>query len=238
MKIAVIDDAPDVAEVVGLCFEVRWPGTKLLVAQDGPTGLSLVRRENPDLVVLDIGLPEMDGYQVLREIRGFSQVPVIILSVKDQDTDIARGLELGADDYITKPFSHIALLARAQAVLRRTQAAPGSDEPPFISDSLRVDFASREVWTEGGRVKLTPMEFTILYHLVKSANRVVSQRELVTKVWGPESADAPRYLKVLKVHIQHLREKLGDEAGNPRIISTEWGIGYRLLNPPSSGGVS
>ncbi|MFN3973868.1 MAG: response regulator transcription factor, partial [Dehalococcoidia bacterium] len=146
MKVLVIDDAPEVVEVVSLCFELRWPDTTVLSAPDGPTGLRLLREEAPDLVILDVGLPVMDGFQVLRQIRSFSQVPIIMLTVRDADTDIARALEGGADDYITKPFSHIELLARVQAVLRRAQGTPPTvAEQSFEGAGIKVDFAAREV---------------------------------------------------------------------------------------------
>jgi DNA-binding response OmpR family regulator len=227
MKVLVIDDSPEVVEVVSLCFEMRWPGVTVLSASDGPTGLRLLRENNPDLVILDVGLPGIDGFQVLRQIRSFSQVPVIMLTVRDADTDVARALEAGADDYITKPFSHIALLARVRAVLRRVRRdEPGEQEPVFESGGLKVNFATREVWVEGERVKLTPTEFTLLALLVKNADRVVPYRELLEKVWGPEYRDAVDYLKV---HIQHLRQKLGDDPQNPRFIATEWRTGYRFV---------
>ena len=227
MKVLVIDDAPDVAEVVGLCFELRWPGTTLLTATDGKTGIETLEREGADVVILDIRLPEMDGFQVCREIRGSSQVPIIMLTVRDQDTDIARGLEAGADDYITKPFSHIELLARVHAVLRRARAAPmGPSGPPFVSGDLRIDFGSREVWMGSRQIRLTPIEFQILSVLVKSAGQVVPHRALLTRIWGPERSDATNYLKV---HIQHLRRKLGDALPHPKMIVTEWKTGYRFV---------
>ena len=121
MKVVVIDDAPDIIEVVSLCFQLRWSGTTVVSASDGANGLELIEAESPDVVILDIGLPDMDGFQVLRELRRFSQVPVIMLTVRGEDTDVAKGLELGADDYIVKPFSHIELIARVQVALPPNQ---------------------------------------------------------------------------------------------------------------------
>lgn len=233
MKVLVIDDTPEVVEVVSLCFELRWPGTTVLSASDGPTGLRLLKEEAPDLVILDVGLPVMDGFQVLRQIRAVSQVPIIMLTVRDADTDIARALESGADDYITKPFSHIELMARVQAVLRRARATPApAEETTFEAGGVKVDFAAREVWVEGRRVKLTPTEFNILALLVKNAGKVVPHQEILTKVWGPEYADASNYLKV---HIQHLRQKLGDDPQQPRMIVTEWKAGYKFIKPAENG---
>ncbi|GBD11611.1 Transcriptional regulatory protein KdpE [bacterium HR23] len=229
MKVLVIDDSPEIAEVVSLCFELRWPDTVVLSAPDGPTGLRLLREESPDLVILDVGLPAMDGFQVLRQIRSTSDVPVIMLTVRDADTDIARALEAGADDYITKPFSHIELMARVQAVLRRARDSQvPTKEPPFEAGGIKVDFAAREVWVEGQKVKLTPTEFNLLALLVRNAGRVVPYEELLAKVWGPQYTDAPNYLKV---HIQHLRQKLGDNPQKPRLIVTEWKVGYKFVKP-------
>lgn len=224
MKILVIDDDPDVVEVVSLCFEMRWPGAELVSAGDGASGLEAVEQENPDIVILDIGLPDIDGFEVCRRIRRFSDVPIVMLTVRDQETDIVKGLELGADDYITKPFSHIELLARVQAVRRRAQALPlTEDEQPFSTGDLFIDFARREVLLKGAPVRLTPTEYHLLYHLARNAGRVMTHRILLEKVWGREYLDATDYLKV---HIQHLRQKLGDDA--QKMISTERGTGYKF----------
>ena len=227
MKILVVDDSPEVTEAVSLCFELRWPHSNVFSALTGSKGIEMVESETPDLLILDIGLPDMDGFEVCRQVRSFSEVPIIMLTVRDRDVDVARGLELGADDYITKPFSHIEFLARVQAVLRRAQTLPsGSGEPPFQSGELWMDFNSREVRVKGDLIKLTPTEYSLLYHLVKNAGRVLTHRTLLAKVWGPEYVDATNYLKV---HIQHLRQKLGDTAASPRYITTEHGVGYRFF---------
>ena len=227
MKVVVIDDAPDIAEVVTLCFQLRWSGATVASANDGAKGLDLIEAENPDIVILDIGLPDMDGFQVLRELRRFSQVPVIMLTVKGEDTDIAKGLELGADDYIVKPFSHIELVARVQAVLRRVQGLPvTSEERPFVSGKLTVDFASNEVTVDGKRVKLTATESKLLYQLIKNEGRLLSHENLLRKVWGETYIDTR---DLLRVHIQHLRQKLGDSIESPNIITTEHGMGYKFV---------
>ncbi len=228
MKAVVIDDSPEIADVVSLCFQLHWSGATIISAKDGARGLELIEAENPDVVILDIGLPDMDGFQVLREIRLFSQVPVIMLTVRGEDTDIARGLELGADDYITKPFSHIELIARVQAVLRRVQGLPVSEEKPFVSGKLAVDFASNEVTVDGKPVKLTSTEYKLLYHLIRNEGRLLSHENLLTKIWGETYRDAR---DLLRVHIQHLRQKLEDSAESPNIIVTEHGMGYRFVRP-------
>ncbi|MDI6814903.1 MAG: response regulator transcription factor, partial [Dehalococcoidales bacterium] len=146
MKALVIEDDPGIVEAVSLCFQLRWSGASVVSASQGSKGLELIETESPDVVILDIGLPDMDGFQVLRELRSFSQVPVLMLTVRGEDIDIARCLEMGADDYIIKPFSHIELIARVRAVLRRTRGLPViSEERPFVSGKLSVNFASNEV---------------------------------------------------------------------------------------------
>ena len=232
MKVLVIEDDPGIIEVVSLCFQLRWSGTTVISANNGNKGVGLVETESPDVVILDIGLPDIDGYQVLREIRRFSDVPVLMLTVRGEDTDVAKGLELGADDYITKPFSHIELIARVQAVMRRAQGLPATDEErPFIGGKLSVDFNRNEVLLEGKPVKLTSTERKLLYHLVRNEGRILSHESLLTKVWGDMYVDAR---DLLRVHIQHLRQKLGDNAESPSIIITEHGIGYKFIRPPGA----
>jgi two-component system response regulator VicR len=228
MKALVIDDAAEIADVVSLCFQLHWSNATVLSAQDGSRGLELVEAESPDVVILDIGLPDMDGFEVLREIRRFSQVPVIMLTVRGEDTDVARGLELGADDYITKPFSHIELVARVRAVMRRIQGLPVSEEKPFISGRLAVDFGSKEVTVDGKPVRLTSTEYKLLYHLIKNEGRLLSHENLLNKVWGEDYQDAR---DLLRVHIQHLRQKLGDDGESADIIVTEHGMGYKFVRP-------
>jgi len=229
MKVVVIDDSPEIIEVVSLCFQLRWNGAQVLPAGDGAQGLELIETEYPDIVILDIGLPDMNGFQVLQEIRRFSQVPVIMLTIRGEDTDIARGLEMGADDYVTKPFSHIELIARVQAVLRRVQESPVTTEDrPFASGKLWVDFSSNEIKVEGEPVKLTSTEFKLLQYLIRNEGRLLSHENLLSKVWGDTYGDAR---DLLRVHIQHLRRKLGDSIESPKIIVTEHGMGYKFVHP-------
>ncbi|MFC1941277.1 response regulator transcription factor [Chloroflexota bacterium] len=229
MKVVVVDDSPEIIEVVSLCFQLRWSSATVLSAATGEKGLELIEAENPEVVILDIGLPDMDGFQVLRELRRFSEVPVIILTVKGNETDVAKGLELGADDYITKPFSHIELIARVQAVLRRVQGLPvTSEERPFVSDNLSVDFASNEVNVGGKPVKLTSTESKLLHILIRNEGRLITHESLLTKIWGDRYIDAR---DLLRVHIQHLRQKLEDSVESPSIIVTEHGMGYKFVRP-------
>ncbi|UCB42393.1 MAG: response regulator transcription factor [Dehalococcoidales bacterium] len=227
MKVVVIDDAPDIVEVVSLCFQLRWSGTEVLSALDGNKGLELIEAESPDIVILDVNLPDMDGFSVIREIRRFSQIPVIMLTVKGEDVDIARGLELGADDYMVKPFSHIELIARVEAVLRRSRGIPtSSDDRPYTSGNLSVNFVTNEVKVDGKPVKLTSTEMKLLRHLVRNEGRLLTHENLLSKVWGEGYQDTR---DLLRVHIQHLRQKLGDSVDSPRIIITEHGMGYRFV---------
>jgi len=229
MKVLVIEDDPGIIEVVSLCFQLRWSGTSLVSASTGARGLELVETESPDVVILDIGLPDIDGYQVLREIRRFSDVPIIMLTVRSEDTQIARGLELGADDYIVKPFSHIELIARVQAVLRRAQGiSSGDNDRPFSAGNLSVDFTRNEILLDGQPVRLTSTERKLLYYLIRNEGRILSHESLLSKVWGENYIDAR---DLLRVHIQHLRQKLKDDAESPGIIVTEHGMGYKFVRP-------
>jgi two-component system KDP operon response regulator KdpE len=176
VKVLVVDDSSEIVEVVSLCFKMRWSGTQVVSAGDGQSGIDMVEAENPDVVILDVGLPDMDGFEALREIRRFSQVPVIMLTVRGEDVDIARGLELGADDYMTKPFSHVELMARVQAVLRRVQGrvVAGDEQEPFSGGKLWVDFSNGEVKVSGKPVKLTATEYKLLYQLIKNEGMITA----------------------------------------------------------------
>ena len=184
---------------------------------------------NPDIVILDLGLPDMDGFDVLREIRSFSNVPLIILTVRGDETSRIKGLELGADDYIVKPFSPVELLARVKAVLRRSHMPQlAREEKPLVAGPITIDTAQRRVYKNGKPVKLTPIEYNLLCQLVKSKGRVLPQSVLLSKIWGSEYSDATEYLKV---YIQRLRQKLEDDPKNPKMILSERGVGYKF-NPP------
>lgn len=230
MKVLVIDDAPELQEMVSLCFEMRWPQSTLLTAETGEKGIQLAQSSSPDIIVLEINLPDRDGFQVCREIRSFSDVPIIMLTVRSDDQDIVKGLEWGADDYITKPFSYIQFLARVQAVIRRSQSLPlGRTEQPVITNDLTIHFDTREVEVRGQPVKLTNIEYNLLFHLVKNAGKPLSTSMLLAKVWGPQYRNTS-YLP--KVHIQHLRQKIERDPANPRLITTERGVGYKFVMVP------
>jgi two-component system KDP operon response regulator KdpE len=229
MRILVVDDEPDVVESVRLGFTLQWREIDILGASNGEDALDLVEREHPDIVLLDVGLPGMDGFEALRQIRAFSDVPVLMLTARDDAMDKVKGLELGADDYVTKPFNHLELMARVKAVLRRLEMpAPASRAPSFRSGELEVDFARQEARLDGKRLDLTPTEYKLLYHLVRNAGHVLEHGTLLAKVWGREYVDEVDYIRV---YIRRLRDKLGDSSDAPRYIQTERGLGYRFLAP-------
>ena len=229
MRILVVDDEPDVVESIRLGFDLQWREVEVIGASTGEEALDAVEASRPDIVLLDLGLPDVDGFTVLTRIRAFSDVPIVILTARDDAMDKVKGLELGADDYVTKPFNHLELLARVRAVLRRLDMpAPASRAPSFRSGDLDVDFARQEVRLRGERVDLTPTEYQLLYHLVRNAGHVLQHGTLLAKVWGREYVDETDYVRV---YIRRLRDKLGDDPEHPRYIQTERRLGYRFIAP-------
>jgi two-component system, OmpR family, KDP operon response regulator KdpE len=227
MKILIIDDDPDILEVVSLTFTMQWHDCEVVTASAGQLGLDKVEAEHPNAVLLDIGLPDMDGYEVCRQIRAFSDVPIIMLTARDSEIDKVRGLEIGADDYVTKPFSHLELLARVRAVLRRAaMPLPTSSVPDISVGRLTINFGRRDVTIDGKPVRLTPTEYNLLYHLVRNSGQVLPHATLLAKVWGHEYTEEIDYLKV---YIRRLREKIEQDPQNPRLILTERGVGYRFV---------
>ena len=226
MKILVVDDDPDIVEAVNICFALRWPDAEVLEAPDGRTALDRLDRDKPDVVILDLGLPDMDGFEVCEEIRKTSQVPVLILTARGGDLNKVRGLELGADDYITKPFSHIELLGRIRAVLRRAGAPlPGGNEAPFEMGGMSFDFRAHEVRFRNERLQLTPIEYSLLYHLAKNWPRAVLHKTLLAKVWGREYVEDTEYLEV---HIRRIHAKFTSVDPEAEPVATEGGASYRL----------
>jgi two-component system, OmpR family, KDP operon response regulator KdpE len=237
LKVLIAEDEQDVADIVAFAARMSWPDCEVLVAPDGETALREFEQARPDLVVLDIGIPAPDGFEVCRRIREVLQVPIIMLTARNDTVDKVRALELGADDYVTKPFDHLELLARLRALVRR--AAVGAMVPagePILAPAsasshvatlgdLRIDFAAREVQLEGEVVPLTSTEYRLLEELVRSAGEVVPHRQLLERVWGPEYVGEDHYIKVF---VRRLRIKLHDNSERPRYIQTEWGIGYRF----------
>jgi two-component system KDP operon response regulator KdpE len=229
--ILVVDDEPHMVNFMRMNLELE--GARVASASDGREALEHARADMPDVLLLDIMMPEMDGFETLKRLREFSQVPVLILTAKDDEDDRVRGLELGADDYISKPFSHRELVSRIRAVLRRHYAAPPVAQTMVkIDDRLQIDFARREVLIEGRRVNLRPTEYRLLYHLVQNAGYVQTHQMLLTKVWGPEYRDESHYLRL---YITYLRQKIEPDPASPRYILTERGVGYRFMDFEHAG---
>lgn len=226
MRILVVDDEPDVVKVVRMSFQVQEPTWEVIEAYDGQEALAVFEREHPDLVLLDIMMPEMSGFDVLKELRLFSDGPVIMLTAKGDEIDKVMGLNLGADDYITKPFSHLELLARVRAVLRRVQGVPLTHELPFTSGEIHVDFERRQVTVGGQPVSLTATEYRLLYHLVRNAGQILTHETLLARVWGREYTDEIDYLKV---YVSRLRNKVERDPRDPQYIITEYGVGYGFV---------
>jgi two-component system, OmpR family, KDP operon response regulator KdpE len=227
MKILVVDDAPEVIEAVTVSFNLQWRETDIIGASSGEEALDKIESERPDLVLLDIMMPEMDGYETLSRVRAFSDVPVIMLTAKDGVLDKVKGLELGADDYVTKPFDHLELLARVKAVLRRLDMPqPTSRAPSFECEGLSINFTSQQVRLNDKPVVLTPIEYKLLYHLVRNAGQVLRHETLLAKVWGREYVDEIDYLRV---YVRRLRRKIEEDPDKPRYILTERGVGYRFF---------
>jgi len=225
-KILVIEDEERMARFVRLNLE--QDGFQVNEALTGREGLDKLRTFMPDLILLDIMLPDLDGFELLKMIREIDTVPVIMLTAKGEEEDKVRGLELGADDYITKPFSPRELVSRVKAVLRRIESASVStDELIEVDDRLKIDFNRREIWVEGKQIKLRPTEYRLLYHLVQNAGWVLTYDQILSRVWGYEYRDEPHYVRL---YINYLRQKLEKDPSDPKYILTERGVGYRFYD--------
>ena len=224
--ILVVDDEERMVRFIRLNLE--HDGFLVDEAYNGTEAINQVRSNLPDLVLLDIMLPDVDGFEVLRIIREVSSVPVIMLTAKGEEDDRVRGLELGADDYVTKPFSPRELVSRVRAVLRRTESSGVSTHGLIeVDDRLKLDFDRREIWVDGELVKLRPTEYRLLYHLVQNAGWVITHDQLLSKVWGYEYRDEPHYVRL---YVNYLRKKLEQDPANPEYILTERGVGYRFVD--------
>ncbi len=224
--ILVVDDEERMARFIRLNLE--HDGFRVVEAHRGLEAIHQLRDAMPDVVILDVMMPDLDGFEVLKMIREISNVPVIMLTAKGEEDDRVRGLELGADDYVTKPFSPRELVSRVRAVLRRTEASGFASKDVYeIDDRLKIDFGRREVWVDGKLVKLRPTEYRLLYHLVQNAGWVMTYDQLLSKVWGYEYRDEPHYVRL---YINYLRQKLEKDPANPKYILTERGVGYRFVD--------
>ncbi|MFQ6121444.1 MAG: response regulator transcription factor [Dehalococcoidales bacterium] len=226
-SVLLVDDDPQLIRLVRANLESV--GYRVLIAMDACSALKLAEIEMPDMIILDIMLPEIDGYELCQRIREFSATPIIMLTAKVEDTDKVRGLKLGADDYLTKPFSVQELLARIEAVLRRTGSSEEAKVPPtFTCGDVCVDFAQRRVTVQGQEVALTLTEYKLLCQLVSNAGRVMLHHELLTRVWGAEYQDELEYLRA---YIRHLRQKIEENPHQPKYILSKPGIGYMFVSP-------
>jgi len=222
--ILVVDDEPHIVEAVSMNLELE--GYQISCASNGHEALQRLTEDLPNLVILDVMMPEMDGFETLKEIREISTVPVIMLTVKGEETDKIKGLNLGADDYITKPFSPQELVSRLKAVLRRAEMpSPAPKTEIRVDDNLSIDFSRRKVVVRGQEVHLRPTEYRLLYHLVSNAGYVLTHEMLLRKVWGYEYREEDHYLWL---YITYLRQKIEDNPKQPRYILGERGIGYRF----------
>jgi DNA-binding response OmpR family regulator len=228
MKVLVIDDDARLSDALEIGIQLQWEDSQVITAADGEVGLDRFFNEEPDIVLLDVTMPHMNGFEVLKSIRQVSDVPVIMLTARGEDIDQVRGLELGADDYIGKPFSHLALMARIEAALRRAELPPPVQAlPDFQAGELAIHFQNEEVSVGGQHVKLTPVEYKLLYHLARNAGHLLPHQALLDRVWGPDNEASPEYLKVF---VSRLRAKLR-RADGPEYIETERGRGYRFVRP-------
>jgi two-component system, OmpR family, KDP operon response regulator KdpE len=224
-RVLVVDDEPQLLRVLRVHLQAR--GYEVDAAADGRGALELAAQSLPDVVVLDLGLPDVSGVEVIAGLRGWTQVPIIILSVHDQEADKITALDAGADDYVTKPFSMAELLARVRAASRRV---PATKQPPIIrTDDFTVDLAAKRITTGSGEVRLTPTEWHLVELLVTNPGRLVSQRQLLREVWGPHAESETAYLRV---YMAQIRRKLEPEPTQPRYFITEPGMGYRFEPAP------
>ncbi len=224
--ILVVDDEERMARFIRLNLE--HDGFQVIEAYRGMQAVQLIRDRMPDVVILDVMMPDLDGFEVLQLIRETSQVPVIMLTARGEEDDRVRGLELGADDYVTKPFSPRELVSRVRAVIRRTEQGATTGEGIIeVDEHLKLDFSRREIWLDGELVKLRPTEYRLLYHLVQNAGWVLTYDQILSKVWGYEYRDEPHYVRL---YVNYLRQKLEKDPANPVYILTERGVGYRFVD--------
>jgi two-component system KDP operon response regulator KdpE len=221
-RVLVIDDEPSILRALRINLTAR--NYEVSTASDGASGLAAVSRDRPDVLILDLGLPDMDGTDVIHGVRGWTSTPIIVLSVWDQEQQKVAALDAGADDYVTKPFGMDELLARLRAAVRRS--APAPDEPVVTTPDFTVDLAAKQVTRDGdGRVRLTPTEWQLLEILVRNRGRLVTQRQLLQEVWGPAYESESNYLRV---YVAQLRRKLEPQPSRPRYLLTDPGMGYRF----------
>ncbi len=226
MKALIIEDDPEIVESVSLAFRIRWPDAQLVSTHLGKKGIELAESEDPDIIILDLGLPDMNGFEVLRQIRFFSSVAIIILTVKADEASIVKGLEWGADDYVVKPCGQLELLARVKARIRDRNNFV--DESPLSFGSLLFNPSTRQLLHGKREINITAIEAHIIHHLMRMGGRVATYPGLAEEVWGD---DYPGTVDSLRVHIRRLREKLEADPSHPQLLLTKAGMGYFLAKP-------
>ncbi len=230
MKVLIIEDEKSIIDAINLAFEFRWPGVSLVPATTGKKGIELVKAESPDIVILDLNLPDMSGFDVLKSVREFSSVPVIILTVRSEDEDVLKGLELGADDYVIKPFNYMTLLARVKAVLRRSESVPFEGRHfNDVNERLKIDFVNQKVKVDNQPIGLTSTEYRLLALLIKTRGKVVPYHKILEEVWGKDYSGETDNLRI---YIRRLRKKLHDIP--PAMVVNERGRGYTFKGVTSS----
>ncbi len=233
-RVLVVDDELRMIGFIRMNLELE--GYQVIEAHNGLEALEAVRTQLPDVVLLDVMMPELDGFETLRMLREFSSIPVIMLTAKGEEDDRVYGLELGADDYVTKPFGPRELSSRVKAVLRRAEMPNAPEKAVLkIDDRLSVDFNRREVIVNGEHIKLRPTEYRLLYHLIENAGWTVPHEQLLAKVWGYEYRDETHYVRL---YVNYLREKIEEDPSNPKYIQTERGVGYRFFDFKREGNAS
>ena len=228
IRLLIAEDARDVAEGIAFAARLAWPGCQVTIAASGEEALRRFAEHGADLVILDVSMPPPDGFEVCRRIRAASPVPILMLTARDDTLDKVRALDLGADDYLTKPFEPLELLARLRALLRRRRGMADPADPTLAVGDVWLDTTTREARVRGEPVRLTTAEFRLLEALVRQAGVVVPRAVLLRHLWGEEYAGEADSLKVF---VRRLRQKLGDDSARPRYIQTEWGVGYRFIAP-------
>ncbi len=224
LTVLVVDDEPRIIDFIRMNLE--FEGFRVVDAPNGHEALQRLKEDLPDLILLDVMMPKIDGFETLKHIREVSNVPVIMLTVRQEEGDRIRGLDLGADDYITKPFSPRELLSRIKALLRRSfMPSPTRKTRIVVDDDLMIDFSKGEVFVRGEKIALRPTEYRLLYHLVNNAGRLLTHETLLSKVWGHEYRDEAHYLRL---YITYLRQKIEQDPAHPKYILTERGLGYRF----------
>ena len=229
MKLLIIEDDKEIIEAISLAFQIRWPEAQIVSTHSGRRGIELVEEQVPDVIILDLGLPDINGFDVLKNIRQFSKTPILIVTARGEEADVIKGLEWGADDYITKPFRQLELLARVKAHIRRQNQSGGQ----IIIGHYKLISETGQFYKNEKQINLTITESLILNHLMLNAGHVITRSNLVDLVWGD---DYPGASDSLKVHIRRLRAKIEDDPGHPQLIVTKSGIGYSFVKKEGKTG--